>query len=243
MPSHPPISLLAPYALSHPHLPRGLYYIPDFITEQEETLLMGKVVEAPRSKWVTLSRRRLQYYGGTPHAKGIIQEPLPSWVKLPFDRFDQLGIFPGGSGGPDHLLINEYHPGQGIMPHEDGPYYLPTVATISLGSHIILDLYSSAPPSPGGPSHVSILLKRRSLVILSEEAYTSWLHGIAERTEDARLEGMAKGDLDLWVDPASPSSCPPSSSVLEILQRSTRISLTYRQVANPIRIPKHLRPS
>ena len=31
--------------------------------------------------------------------------------------------------------------GQGILPHEDGPLYFPTVTTISLGSHAVLDFY------------------------------------------------------------------------------------------------------
>ena len=30
-------------------------------------------------------------------------------------------------------LINEYEVGEGIMPHTDGPCYLPRVATLSLG--------------------------------------------------------------------------------------------------------------
>eukprot|EP00049_Salpingoeca_infusionum_P021707 m.4244 g.4244 ORF g.4244 m.4244 type:complete len:338 (-) comp4441_c0_seq1:187-1200(-) len=41
----------------------------------------------------------------------------------------------------NHVLINEYLPGQGIMPHEDGPIYYPTIATISLGSHTVLNFY------------------------------------------------------------------------------------------------------
>lgn len=52
---------------------------------------------------------------------------------------------------PLRQLVNEYHPGQGIMPHEDGPAYCPVVATISLGSHTLLDVYrwaeESQPPN------------------------------------------------------------------------------------------------
>ncbi len=43
--------------------------------------------------------------------------------------------------GPNHVLINEYQPGQGIMPHEDGAAYWPVVATVSLGAPIVLDIY------------------------------------------------------------------------------------------------------
>ena len=42
---------------------------------------------------------------------------------------------------PNHVLVNEYLPGQGIMPHTDGPAFFPMVSTVSLGSHTFLDLY------------------------------------------------------------------------------------------------------
>jgi alkylated DNA repair protein alkB family protein 6 len=53
-------------------------------------------------------------------------------------------------GGPNHVLINEYEPGQGIMPHEDGAAYWPVVATISLGSAIVFDIYEKNPHGGGG---------------------------------------------------------------------------------------------
>lgn len=42
---------------------------------------------------------------------------------------------------PNHCLVNEYKAGQGIMPHEDGAAYYPAVATVSLGSYTLLDVY------------------------------------------------------------------------------------------------------
>ena len=33
----------------------------------------------------------------------------------------------------NHVLVNEYKPGDGIMPHTDGPAYVPIVATITTG--------------------------------------------------------------------------------------------------------------
>jgi len=73
---------------------------------------------------------------------------------------------PFGEGrNANHVLINEYLPGQGIMvrcmtlnsiyltcflvltgsvasqPHKDGPLYFPTVTTLSLGCHTLLDFY------------------------------------------------------------------------------------------------------
>lgn len=57
---------------------------------------------------------------------------------------------------PNHVLINEYTPGQGIMvifnlstliyfsfqPHTDGPAFYPLISTISLGGSTMLDFYT-----------------------------------------------------------------------------------------------------
>ena len=57
-------------------------------------------------------------------------------------RLRNTGAFDESKHGePNHCLVNEYLAGQGIMPHEDGPAYFPAVATISLGSHTLLDVY------------------------------------------------------------------------------------------------------
>lgn len=42
---------------------------------------------------------------------------------------------------PNHVLVNEYLPGQGIMPHEDGAAYRPVVATVSLGSAAVVEFW------------------------------------------------------------------------------------------------------
>lgn len=54
--------------------------------------------------------------GGNPHPKGMVSEPLPPWLEEYANRLGKLGIFEGAPGGrPNHVLINEYLPGQGIM--------------------------------------------------------------------------------------------------------------------------------
>jgi len=55
-----------------------IYYIPDFITPDEENLLLSEVQRAPKPKWTQLSNRRLQNWGGVPHPRGMIAEELPS---------------------------------------------------------------------------------------------------------------------------------------------------------------------
>jgi alkylated DNA repair protein alkB family protein 6 len=158
---------------------------------------------------------RLQLLGGTiSHAKQtLLSEPIPGYLtNYPnvISRLRSLGIFKDSKHGePNHIILNEYLPGQGIMPHEDGPSYHPVVATISLGSHAVFHYYrysssgAQDPNSPLGQGHgqthddgqrhgrtisphpiLSILLERRSLVITRRELYTGCLHGIDELTED-----------------------------------------------------------
>ena len=47
-------------------------------------------------------------------------------------------VFPP-SLGPNHVLLNEYQPGQGILPHTDGPRYEHRTATLSLGSDVVIE--------------------------------------------------------------------------------------------------------
>lgn len=154
-------------------------------------------------------------------------------------RFKNLGIFSNAPhGAPNHVLVNEYRPGQGIMPHEDGAAYYPLVATVSLGAPIVLDLYEknthhAAMASVSDPSEVHmsdkrrsplfrILQERRSLLITAGLLYTEFLHGIAETTGDDNLNESSICNWHLLRE----TDCFRQGSY----ERETRISLTYRDV-------------
>lgn len=127
------------------NLPDSLYYVPNFITNEEEEQLITCVNNVPRTRWVQLRNRRLQNWGGQPHAKGMIQtESLPKWLDSITERILHLGnetIFSDMSFQFNHCLVNEYQAGQGIMPHTDGPVYHPIVTTVSLQSHTVIEFY------------------------------------------------------------------------------------------------------
>ena len=122
-------------------------------------------------------------------------------------------------GGPNHCLINEYQPGQGIHPHEDGDAYYPVVATVSLGSHIVLDVRPKAGAYDAG---WRILQEPRSLLITTGELYTECLHGIDGVTvdEDLRSNRIINWGLIGNKEPFTEGSAA----------RETRISLTFRDV-------------
>ena len=51
-------------------IPNTCYYVPNFVTVEEEQAILLHVNKAPKSKWVQLSNRRLQNWGGIP-SKGV----------------------------------------------------------------------------------------------------------------------------------------------------------------------------
>ncbi|KAK4508003.1 hypothetical protein PRZ48_001738 [Zasmidium cellare] len=204
-----------------PSVPDSMYYIPNFISEEEETSILNKI---PQNHWITLTHRRLQAVPAKLTATNtlITSTPLPPYLTSPIlPRFTDLDIFSGAPHGVNHCLINEYLPGQGIMPHEDGAAYHPVVATVSLGGTVVLDVVEKGCE---GARKWRILQEPRSLLVTMGEAYTETLHGIQEVREDCDLnaETVANwgllGDREVFV---------ASGGVNE---RTTRISLTYRDV-------------
>uniref|UniRef100_M3ZUL4 Adenosine deaminase tRNA specific 3 n=1 Tax=Xiphophorus maculatus TaxID=8083 RepID=M3ZUL4_XIPMA len=206
-------------------VPQTAFYIPDFISEDEESFLLQQVYKSPKTKWTQLSGRRLQNWGGLPHPKGMLAETLPDWLQSCCEKVSSLGVFGGKTA--NHVLVNEYKPGEGIMAHEDGPLYHPTVSTISLGSHTLLDFYRPVCSQDGPQTQqnrylLSLLLRPRSLLVLQDDMYRELLHGIQNRNQDLLTDRVAN---------LSAAGARPG----ETLSRGTRVSLTIRHVPKVIR--------
>lgn len=179
-------------------------YIPDFITEAEQNHLLQQINSAPMSKWKSLKNRRLQNWGGVVHEKGLLPQALPSWLSTITQKIcDWTGLFPSPI---NHVLINEYLPGQGIMPHQDGPAYFPVVAILSLGSPAVMTFtphpklitlqhngnneifqtkFDGSQEDIGHKDNYmsrSAVLLPRSLLIFRDSAYEDYLHGIEDCT-------------------------------------------------------------
>ena len=106
------------------------------------------------------------------------------------------------------------------MPHLDGPMFYPTICTISLGSHTVLDFYKEKKNEDSDEesrTHVtSLLVKPRSLLVLKQSMYHDLLHGIREASEDEIHDKICNLNSD--------------DVVGDKIQRSTRVSLTIRHV-------------
>ena len=119
--------------------------------------------------------------------------------------------------------MNEYLPGQGILPHEDGDAYYPVVVTVSLGAAIVLDVYAKgAGAGMGREPEWRILQERRSLLITADEMYTDCLHGIRGVDVD---EGIGEGGVVNWALVGNKEEFRDGKNV-----RGTRVSLTFRDV-------------
>ncbi|OAA57855.1 Oxoglutarate/iron-dependent oxygenase [Niveomyces insectorum RCEF 264] len=248
-----PAGLSLPPALDRvriPGLPATAYYIASFITEEEERLLLQKIEAAPKPRWKQLSHRRLQTWPSDLLRDKLLDAPLPAWLvepvitrllAIPVGEKDDAG---GGGGGcndgndsskrdnifsasphqrPNHVLINEYPPGVGIMPHKDGSAYHPVVCTVSLGASLCLNLYQTKDDGALDPEPVArILQEPRSLLITTDDLYTEYLHGIADLDEDSNL---APATVANWNLLRSNDAFASGRN-----KRQTRTSLTYRDV-------------
>jgi len=122
-------------------------------------------------------------------------EPIPEFMKFLFLRFETHEILKDYE--PDQLIINEYTPGQGIAHHIDRiSDFEDRICSLSLGSDVIMEFKKEGKKE-------EVVLKEKSLVILTKDARFLWTHGIPGRKTD-KINGNLK-------------------------ERKTRVSLTFRK--------------
>lgn len=201
----------------------GLLYLDDFIPPSLERSLLSGLHAHPHA-WKHLNNRTLQNWGGLPHSKGMIATPLPPFLQPLCAALVSAGLFTHALP-PNHVLANRYRPGQGIDAHVDGPAYIPCAAIVSLSAPIVMDFYAVTGDQPGvrkeTPPSASLLLRKRSIVVLRGDVYTGFLHAIAEREEDVideRILNREEGDAP-------------------VILRTERLSLTVRRSCKTIRNP------
>ncbi|KAJ3337438.1 Alpha-ketoglutarate-dependent dioxygenase alkB 6 [Gonapodya sp. JEL0774] len=197
------------FRLSSPSIdfPPEIFLIKNFISRDRSESLTAKINSVPKPKWKSLSNRRLQQWGGVPSTKGMLREALPGFIDQLCEELEHLEIFrdyvtptpPSACsleqeslGGGVGSVEGTTHNPQGILPHLDGPLYLPCVATVSIGSHCLLDFYPS-PSSSGDPSTTSLtkpspkfslFVPPDSLYVQTGPIYHTFMHAVAERVVD-----------------------------------------------------------
>lgn len=171
-------------------------------------------------RWIQLKNRRLQAHPSELlQGHTLVKAPLPAFLLGSIaQRFTDFDVFKDSTHGrPNHVLINEYMPGQGISPHEDGAVYYPLVATVSIGAHCVYNLLSK-----DGTRRVvaRLVIEPGSCLITRGDIYTEYLHGIDSVEVDEELCAHNITNWNMLEDDHRKSS----------LTRGTRVSLTYRDV-------------
>jgi alkylated DNA repair protein alkB family protein 6 len=198
--------------------------------------------QIPAQRWTQLTHRRLQAHPSTLTKNNtLLAAPLPAYLVNPLiQRFKELELFDGTPHQqPNHVLINEYKPGEGIMPHEDGGAYAPVVATVSLGGSVCLEITpkpiaaDERPESDAKSAEIlsekytvptRIFQEPRSLLLTTGEAYRDLVHGIAAVEVDEGLNAETVANWSLLGD--SRTIAQTGGTCV----RETRVSLTYRDV-------------
>lgn len=211
-------------ARDSPGPPNDVHYVRGFLSAADESALHDRIRHPAFARsWRELRGRALLNFGGMPTAGGIAPEPLPQFCAELCAALVRAGVFLP-EAPPNHVLVNEYRVGQGLMPHQDGPLYRPLVAIVSLGGPAMLDFWESAEHAARGRAEggaalpsAAFLCEPRSLLVFHGDAYGSFLHGIAERSADSLHEAVAN---------VPPRSRPGSG----VVARGPRVSLTVRRV-------------
>ena len=154
--------------------PPTVWHLANFFTESECDMMIRCVDQAPSDSWVHLRGRKLINLGGTPVPLPDVMTPerLPVWVQCICDALVLADVF-SKEAPPNHVLINDYAPGQGIDAHEDGPLYAAHVAVVSLGSIASFDFVTD---DTERRSVCSLLVPPRGVLVFSADAYNKCKH-------------------------------------------------------------------
>lgn len=207
-------------------LPKGLTLVEDFVSPEEEALLLAAVDWSSTTDDVTaqkaLKHRKVKHYGfefrydnnnidkDKPLPCGIPQECLPVLERCV--KSGHIHIM------PDQLTVNQYECGQGIPPHVDThSAFEDTIMSLSLGAQTVMEFRH-----PDGRL-VPVVLPPRSLLLMKGESRYLWTHGITPRKYDTLPAH----------DPQSPAHTTAdfgTHSNLTLSKRGTRTSFTFRKI-------------
>lgn len=162
-------------------LPAGFLYKAEFITPEEEALLLAEIwnlsLHEAKYKEYT-AKRRIVSYGGRydfssnelvpagpiPPFLHPLRERIAKWVEVPSAAFE-------------HALIAEYKTGTQLGWHRDVPEF-EIIVGISLGGPTRMRLRPYPPKKGKDPTSFSLNLEPRSAYVMRGQARWGWQHSI-----------------------------------------------------------------
>lgn len=194
-----PLHLCPRNEANEPVQVNGLWYYPNFLSEQEQSDLLAEIRSHPFQKLIA---RRQQFYGEvyyhTTHKhKDLQPEHDDHDEKKENDSprsLDLQSILPllekkcqpffGDAGFPSQVLINEYTDRLGIASHfEDMEAFGPIILTISLINPIYMTLKKPTERTNACENYQDIhkiLLEPGSLLVMQDDARYNYRHGISK---------------------------------------------------------------
>jgi alkylated DNA repair dioxygenase AlkB len=165
-----------------PVFPMGFEYFPDFISEEEELLLLQKVKETEVHPFIFqgyTANRKVASFG---YDYSFTNRKLSEGKRIPgeFDFLLRKVAEKTGVNATDfaELLVTEYPPGSVINWHRDAPPF-DIIAGISLLSDCIFRLRPQEKTKQTRSNIISLPLERRSLYIIQGPSRSEWQHSIA----------------------------------------------------------------
>jgi len=165
-------------------VPDGFLYRRDFITPEEEAVLVGEISRIEFSTFEmrgVVARRRVAFFGHS-YDPGRVSPPLPAFL---FPLRHKIARWAGVDADAFAMsLINEYPPGAPIGWHRDAPQY-GIVGGVSLLSSCRMRLRPYV--SPGAVTQTAgqrriatheLLLEQRSAYVMTGESRNSFEHQI-----------------------------------------------------------------
>ncbi|RYE26618.1 MAG: alpha-ketoglutarate-dependent dioxygenase AlkB, partial [Sphingobacteriales bacterium] len=156
----------------------GLFIYPDFISEELEKQLL---TEIDQQIWIVDYKRRLQYYGyrnelDAPYDLIAFPIAMPPQIHVLSKTIVQQKLL---DSQPDQVIINEYTPGEGIIPHKDRNYFENQICGVNLRSGCIMRFVKDRTRET-----IDLEIPRRSIYIMQDDARKKWKHGIPPRKKD-----------------------------------------------------------
>ncbi|CAG2219912.1 ALKBH8 [Mytilus edulis] len=209
-------------------LPPGLIVLENFVSEAEENQLISSLHWQNDNQ---MKHREVLHYGyefrydiNDVDADDPLPQSIPEECNAILQKALQTGYV---KHLPDQLTVNKYVQGQGIPPHVDTPpAFEDGIMSLSLLSQIVMEF-----SHPEG-QQISVLLPRRSLLIMTGESRYLWSHEKIIHPKDriGRIVPFQTSDLSIMLP-----KCDTDAEKLE----NSHVQQVYEEIADHFSGTRH----